>query len=131
MDGSRDFIVYQLAGTYLIAAEAMYMRDGNGDNAVEYLNILRRRAAYPGKESEMEVSANDVDIDFILDEYSRESFGEQKRWLDLKRTGKLVERVKLYNAEGEPNIQNYHSLRPIPANQLTRTTNEYGQNDGY
>jgi len=129
--GTRDVYVYRLAETYLIAAEAMYMRNGNGDEAVKYINILRRRAAWPGKESEMEISSSDVDIDFILDERSRELFGEDKRWFDLKRTGKLVERVRKYNLEASPNIQDYHTLRPIPANQIIRTSNDYGQNPGY
>lgn len=128
--GSRDFIVYRLGETYLVAAEAMLGRDGNGSNAVDYINTIRRRAAWPGKEAEMEVSAGDVDLDFILDEWSRECFGEQSRWLDLKRTGKLIERVKLHNPDAQ-NIKDFHALRPIPVNQITRTTNGYEQNPGY
>lgn len=128
--GSRDFPVYRLGETYLVAAEAMLGRDGNGSNAVEYINAVRRRAAWPGMESQMEVPAGEVDLDFILDEWSRETFGEQQRWLDLKRTGKLIERVKLHNPDAQ-NIKDFHALRPIPVNQITRTTNEYGQNPGY
>lgn len=131
-NGSRDFIVYKLSKTYLVAAEAMYMRDGNGTAAVEYINTLRRRAAHPGMESEMEITSADVDLDFILDERSRELFGEYSRWKDLKRTGKLLERVQKYNPdEGADNIRDFHVLRPIPANQLIRTSNDYGQNPGY
>lgn len=129
--GSRDFIVYRLGETYLVAAEAMLGRDGNGSNAVEYVNAIRRRAAWPGKEAEMEVTAGDVDLDFILDEWSRECFGEQSRWLDLKRTGKLLERVRAYNPDASANIRDFHVLRPIPVNQITRTTNGYEQNPGY
>jgi hypothetical protein len=129
--GSRDFIVYRLGETYLVAAEAMLGRDGNGSNAVDYVNAIRQRAAWPGMEAQMEVTAGDVDLDFILDEWSRECFGEQQRWLDLKRTGKLLERVRAYNPDAAPNIQDFHVLRPIPVNQITRTTNDYGQNPGY
>ena len=129
-NGSRDFIVYRLGETYLVAAEAALGRDGNGSNAVNYLNTLRERAAFDGMEAQMQVTAGDVDLDFILDEWSRECFGEQSRWLDLKRTGKLVERVKLHNPDAQ-NIQDFHVLRPIPVNQLTRTTNDFGQNPGY
>jgi len=129
--GSRDFLVYRLGETYLIAAEAMYGRDGNASNAVDYINTIRRRAAYPGMETDMEVTAGEVDLDFILDEWSRECFGEQSRWLDLKRTGKLLERVRAYNPDAAPNIKDFHVLRPIPVNQITRTTNEYPQNPGY
>jgi len=129
-NGSRDFIVYRLGETYLVAAEAMLGRDGDGTNAVVYVNTLRERAAFDGMEAQMQVTAGDVDLDFILDEWSRECFGEQSRWLDLKRTGKLIERVKLYNPDAQ-NIQDFHVLRPIPVNQITRTTNDYGQNPGY
>ena len=129
-EGSRDFIVYSLPETYLIAAEAL-LQSGNTSDAVDLINDIRTRAANPGKKAEMEISASDLDIDFILDERSRELFGEMKRWFDLKRTGKLLERVKAYNPDAAPNIQDYHVLRPIPANQRTRTTNEYPQNDGY
>lgn len=130
-NGSRDFIVYRLGETYLVAAEAMLGRDGNANNAVQYLNTLRERAAFDGMEAQMNVGAGEVDLDFILDEWSRECFGEQSRWLDLKRTGKLLERVRLYNPDASANIQDFHVMRPIPVNQITRTTNDYGQNPGY
>lgn len=130
-NGSRDFIVYRLGETYLVAAEAMLGRDGNANNAVQYLNTLRERAAFDGMEAQMHVGAGEVDLDFILDEWSRECFGEQSRWLDLKRTGKLLERVRLYNPDASANIQDFHVMRPIPVNQITRTTNDYGQNPGY
>jgi len=129
--GSRDFIVYRLGETYLITAEAMLGRDGNGSNAMQYINAIRERAAYPGKEAQMRVSAAEIDLDFILDEWSRECFGEMSRWLDLKRTGKLLERVRAYNPDAAPNIKDFHVLRPIPVNQITRTSNDYGQNPGY
>jgi starch-binding outer membrane protein, SusD/RagB family len=131
-EGSRDMIVYCLSETYLLLAEAL-LNDNKPAEAAEYINAVRKRAAYPGKENEMLITANDVTIDFILDERAREFCGEQKRWFDLKRTGKLIERFKMYNPEGQTNdyIQPYHLLRPIPANQLTRVTNEMRQNDGY
>lgn len=133
-EGSRDYIVYRLAETYLIAAEALF-QDGRPGEAVEYVNAVRRRAAYPGMETQMEVTTNDIDIDFILDERGREFYGEQKRWFDLKRTGKLLERVKLYNtgftSTASSNIQEHHMLRPIPASQRELSTTDYPQNPGY
>lgn len=128
--GSRDYIVYRLAETYLLAAEALLM-DGRPEEAVEYVNAVRRRAAYPGEEDQMEVNAGAINIDFLLDERARELYGEQKRWLDLKRTGRLLERVQKYNPQAAPNIDEHHLLRPIPAQQLNRTTSAFSQNPGY
>lgn len=130
MRGSRDFIVFRLAETYLIAAEAL-MQAGNLTEAVEYINVVRRRAAYPGEEAEMEITEADLDIDFILNERARELLGEGHRWFDLKRTGKLVERVKAHNPDGGPNIQPYHALRPIPSTVIDRVTSDFPQNEGY
>ena len=45
----------------------------------------------------MTVTENDMNVDFILEERARELAGEWQRRLDLKRLGKLVERVTLYN----------------------------------
>jgi starch-binding outer membrane protein, SusD/RagB family len=132
--GNRNYIVYRLAETYLNAAEAHFM-NGRSDLAADYINAVRVRAAYPGFEDQMRISAGDLSLDFILDERARELYGEQKRWLDLKRTGKLVDRVRLYNrgftSSAPGNIQNHHMLRPIPANQITRTSSNFSQNPGY
>ncbi|MCG2590881.1 RagB/SusD family nutrient uptake outer membrane protein [Rhodohalobacter sulfatireducens] len=130
-NGSRDYIVYRLADTYLMTAEAL-LQDGRPEEAVEYVNAIRTRAAWPGMENEMMITAGELDLDFILDERARELYAEQKRWLDLKRTRKLVDRVQMYNpTEAQQNIQDYHMLRPIPANQITRTQAGYQQNPGY
>ncbi|MEZ4902613.1 MAG: RagB/SusD family nutrient uptake outer membrane protein [Spirosomataceae bacterium] len=41
----------------------------------------------------MLIAAKDLTMDFIMEERARELADEQTRWLDLKRWGKLVERV--------------------------------------
>lgn len=129
----RPVIVYRLADTYLIAAEAL-LKAGRAGEAVPYINAVRRRAAYPtGNAAAMEITAADVTIDFILDERSRELCGELTRWPDLVRTGKLIERVVLHNTDGQKNIQARHILRPIPQAQIDATTTgpEYPQNPGW
>ncbi len=125
----RPVIVYRLAETYLIGAEAALMT-GNTALAAQYINTVRQRAAYEGKQSEMMISAADVDIDFILDERSRELNGEFMRWYDLVRTGKLIERVSLYNEQGAQNIEAYHQRRPIPQGQIDLSPG-FPQNPGY
>ena len=82
---TRPNIVYRLAETYLIAAEA-YFYLGNSAQAATYLNVVRERAAATGKKAQMDITANQVTIDFILDERMRELCGEFTRWYDLKRT---------------------------------------------
>ena len=130
MAGNKDYIVYRLAEAYLFAAEA-HLMDGNANAAARNINEVRRRAAWDGEESDMEITAGEVTLDFILDERGREFYGEQKRWLVLKRTGTLLERVRDHNELAAPNIEEYHLLRPIPATQLNRTAGDYGQNPGY
>ena len=128
--GSRDFMVVRLAEMYLLVAEALMMQ-GKADEGVQYINEIRRRAAWEGSEADMEITAGELDLDFILEERARELAGEKFRWFDLKRTGTLLERVRLHNPDGGPNIQDFHLLRPIPRDQIDRTSNEYAQNPGY
>lgn len=131
--GSKDVIVMRLAEMYLIAAEAeAMMASGNKAKAVDLINVLRRRAAQPGRESEMSITEASLNLDFILDERGRELCGEHIRWFDLKRTGKLYDYVQRYNPDVTL-VQPYHVNRPIPQQFLDAITNptEFGQNEGY
>jgi hypothetical protein len=92
---------------------------------------ILNRPATEDKSAEMEITAADVTLDFILDERARELIGEGHRWMDLTRTNKLVERVRLYNPQAAGNIQDFHTVRPIPQNQIDRTQGGYPQNPGY
>ncbi|MBO3270497.1 RagB/SusD family nutrient uptake outer membrane protein [Hymenobacter defluvii] len=133
LNGSRDFLMFRLAETHLIAAEAL-LKQGKVNEALPYINAVRRRAAFPGKEAAMQITADQLTMEFIMEERGRELLGEMFRWFDLKRWGKLVERVKLYNPDGAPNIKDYHVLRPIPQNQIDRTAggaSAFPQNPGY
>jgi hypothetical protein len=129
---ARDVFVIRLAEMYLIAAEAE-MNTGKLDSAAYYLNVLRTRAAIPGHEAAMQITPAQVTLDFILDERARELCGEQLRWFDLKRTNKLVSRIKAMNPDAAAFVQPYHLLRPIPQTQLDAVTNKtvFVQNPGY
>lgn len=128
---SRDGFVIRIAEMYLIASEALMT--SNPTEAVKYMNDLRRKRAVAGKEADMEITAKDLNIDFILEERGRELAGELFRWYDLKRTNKLVSYVQKYNADAKANIKEMHMVRPIPQVQLDAITNkeEFKQNPGY
>jgi len=125
-DSNRPVILAKLAETYLIAAEAS-LGKGDASEAARLINVIRERAAYrPGldaatlatRKAAMDITSSQVNIDFILDERTRELCGESTRWIDLVRTGKLLDRVKAYNLKGKANIQAKHVLRPIPQSQI-------------
>lgn len=129
--GNKDFIVYRLAEIYLIASEANALKSSPDQNkALMYLNEVRMRAYNVASISELP-EINQVDINIILEERAKELAQEGKRWFDLVRTDKLVERVQGYNSKGAPNIKEFHKLRPIPLTQIDRTSTEFEQNPGY
>src|SRR2546430_15217093 len=107
------------------------MRDGRPAEALPFINAVRRRAAIPGHEAEMELTVDQLTLDEILNERAREFAGETMRWFDLVRTHALVTRIKAYNPDARPNGQPFHVLPPIPTVQLERTTCCYAQNPGY
>lgn len=132
-EGGRDYIAMRLADTHLMLAEAQ-LKAGNKADAVKNINIVRTRAAWPGRTAQMQITEAQLDMDFIMEERERELIGEQFRWLDLKRWGNLVERVKKYNPQAAANIKDFHVLRPIPQIQIDRAIDgktNFPQNPGY
>jgi hypothetical protein len=128
---TRDVFIFRLAETYLIAAEA-YFKLGQTSTAANRINVIRSRATISGQN--MQITAADVNVDFILDERARELEGEYKRWFDLKRTHKL-DRAFQYNIltkQANPGgvIDKYY-LRPIPQSVIDRDSQGYPQNPGY
>lgn len=129
---ARDAYIFRLADIILVAAEAKHRLNDN-TTAATLINQVRSRAALPGQSAAMQVTAAQVTLDFILDERARELAGEQWRWFDLKRTGKLLERIAAYNPQAAPNLRPHYIVRPIPQVQLDAVTNKdvFVQNQGY
>jgi starch-binding outer membrane protein, SusD/RagB family len=133
---ARDAFVFRLADILLIAAEAK-IRLNDPATAASLINKVRRRAAggtYPFETpGVMDITPAQATLGFLLDERARELAGEQWRWMDLKRTGQLITRVKANNPQAGPTIQAFHTLRPIPQTQIDAVTNkeEFRQNQGY
>jgi len=138
---TRPVVITRFSEVYLVGAEA-YLMSGNKAKAAELLNVVRQRAAYrktntaaqnAAAATAMTITADDVTIDFILDERSREFFGEWMRYHDLVRTKTLVRRIKAWNNEAGPYVKDFHVLRPIPQSQIDRTVEgpAFTQNPGY
>lgn len=124
----RDIHIITLPEMYLVAAEA-YLKAGVNDKALARLNEVHQRAGLPAL-------TGTITIDDILDENACENFGNEARWMDLRRTQTLVTRCTKYNHEMGNKAAQYIGkklLRPIPQaaidanDQLTLAD----QNPGY
>ena len=125
-----DFPIYRLGDVYLLYAEAV-LRGGSGGTmgqALNYVNMLRIRAGAA------QISTSDLNLNFLLDERSRELYWEGHRRTDLIRFGKFT---KDYNwpwkngvYSGTPNISEKYKLYPLPATEISANPN-LKQNPGY
>ena len=105
----RDIHIITLPEMYLVAAEA-YLKAGVNDKALDRLNEVHQRAGLPAL-------TGTITIDDILDENACENFGNEARWMDLRRTQTLVTRCTKYNHEMGDKAAQYIGkklLRPIP-----------------
>lgn len=122
---SNEIIVMRLAETYLLRAEA-YFRKGDLERAAADINMVRSRA------NAKLISAQDVSIDFLLDERARELVIEEPRRRTLTRMGVLYERVKKYNYSSAGTVQPHNELWPIPQPAIDSNTGVVlEQNPGY
>lgn len=121
---TKDRMKFRLAETYLLLAEAR-LQQGNTAGAAEAINVVRQRA------HARLVTADEVTVDFLLDERIRELIGEELRRCTLSRLGKLKERTVKYN----PNASQWddkHLLWPIPQDVINSNTGaEFPQNPGW
>ncbi len=152
---TRPINIVYFSELYFVAAEAAVKgaTAKTGMNARELINVIRARAGKWRWDNNGNVAKNadystamtgltplTIDINYILEERSREYFGEGLRWFDLVRTQKLIEFAGTYEIgsgtnDGAPigtmsttgshtkqtytrKIQDIHYLRPIPTGQL-------------
>ncbi|HLN53644.1 MAG TPA: RagB/SusD family nutrient uptake outer membrane protein [Lentimicrobium sp.] len=120
-----DYIALRLADTYLLKAEAQF-KLGLLADAAATINVIRNRS-----HASLVTSAN-INLDFILDERSRELFLEEQRRYTLLRTGKWYERTKAHNHFGGENITLKDTLFPIPQSVIdANITKPMTQNPGF
>ncbi|WP_299670347.1 RagB/SusD family nutrient uptake outer membrane protein [uncultured Polaribacter sp.] len=129
-----NIMVYRLAETYLIAAEAMMRSTGD---PLPYINAIRVRA----KAAPVAV----VNEQVILDERARELSFEGQRWFTLKRMGQDVinRQIRNYAGDGDffpanngvkdprANWQDHFINWPIFQEDLDLLGSNYPQNLGY
>lgn len=145
--GYRNIVVFDLSDLYLTAAEA-YLMAGDESKALSYVNDVRNRAkagalssfgSYKEDYSTTSTFGNITPLDVVLDERARELYGQQVRWVDLRRTKQLVRYNLAFNnyitsVEDMKGVDgNIKWLKPIPQaainGNLSMSTSE--QNLGY
>ena len=144
----RDVVIFHASDSYLDAAEAYFMA-GDETTAKARLETVRKRSISDATLAEVDFNNYSPDylqaygsfsikpIDVILDERGRETYAEQNRWVDLRRTNQLIR----YNLAFNPNFSEsaaknakgeWKVLRPIPSSELGNNTSAgMYQNPGY
>ncbi|WP_179005618.1 RagB/SusD family nutrient uptake outer membrane protein [Winogradskyella forsetii] len=129
-----NILVYRLAETYLIAAEAIMRSTGD---PLPYINAVRTRAGA--------APVTSVNQQTILDERARELAFEGQRWFTLKRMGQDVIDFQMTNYAGDgeffpnnlgvrdprENWQSHYINWPIAQIDLDLLGAGYPQNNGY
>lgn len=127
-----DFPMFRLADAYLMYAEAV-LRGGGGDvnTAVMLINELRERAY---GDTSGNITAGELDLDFILAERGRELYWEAHRRTDLIRFGKFTGGEYLWPLKGGAlqgtSVPDYLKVYPLPTDDVLANPN-LDPTDGY
>lgn len=125
-----DFPMFRLSEAYLTAAEA-YFRTGNSSSALTYINVVRNRAYNNGNGA---ISHAELNLNFILDERSRELSWELTRRTDLIRFNKFTPGDYVWSWKGNTKdgkaVDTKFNIFPIPSADITANPN-LTQNSGY
>lgn len=126
-----DFPMFRLADVYLMYAEALLRSGGSRADALNYVNLVRRRA-YGGPGGD--ITDADLDLDYILDERARELYWECHRRTDLIRFGQFSDGSYLWpwkgGVPGGAVTQSFRDVFPIPSSDIGANPN-LKQNQGY
>ena len=126
-ESHNDQIYMRLAETILLRAEAS-IRLGETGAAADDINMLRSRV------NALPVTADQMTVDFILEERSRELLGEEQRRYTLTRTKsatEFVEWVKARNTK-DKGLSERDYIFPIPQSVIDANVSKpMKQNDGY
>jgi len=87
----KDIMIYRLAETYLLGAEA-YMHLGDQSKARMYYNMTWTRAGNTEETAP-------ITFEMIRDEHARELAFEGRRWEFLKRTGIWYQQMRSYSGD--------------------------------
>ncbi|MBU2951902.1 RagB/SusD family nutrient uptake outer membrane protein [Tamlana agarivorans] len=127
-----DLALIRLPEIFLNYAEAS-LRGGGGDmnTAVTLINQLRERAY---GDASGNISAADLDLQFVLDERSRELYWEGQRRTDLVRYNFFTTANYLWpfkaNQKNGTSTDPFRNIFPIPNNTISTNPNLI-QNPGY
>ena len=132
MEMDTDYPVLRYADVLLMYAEAVGEQGGPTPEALEHLNMVRRRAFGEdiGAPSDVDYPAGMSQADFreaVYLERRLELANESHRRFDLVRTGRLLQALADIGLTG---VEPYRILYPIPQRELD-TNPELEQNDGY
>ncbi|NOU61307.1 RagB/SusD family nutrient uptake outer membrane protein [Marinifilum caeruleilacunae] len=115
----------RISESYLLYAEAFFMMNNSADAAI-WINKVRERA------NASLINADQVSLDFILDERARELVAEEERKITLLRTGKYLERTRLYNPTSMYYVEDHYKLWAFPSSAIdANKDNLLDQNIGY
>ncbi|MDR0566998.1 MAG: RagB/SusD family nutrient uptake outer membrane protein [Prevotellaceae bacterium] len=157
---TRPYNIFKFSEFYFIAAEAAVKGATGAKSARELINVIRERAGkwkFSNAENKAKTdnyssdlttaTPTEITISYILDERSREYFGEGYRWHDLARTQKWAEYAGEYEicakaGDATPEKvtrdlkslgegHKYLYLRPIPTGQLDNMDGDAAYKDNY
>jgi len=121
-----DYPMFRLAEVYLSAAEAV-LRGGSGmslSEALYYVNQIRRRAY---GDTSGDISAQQLDLKFIIDERAREFYHEMMRRTDLVRFGYFTSADYVWQWKGGSlggqAVNERYNIYPIPSSELSANPN--------